>query len=170
MVQGGGRPADVAPSPGPSGAFPALLGHLFRRALLVAHQEYHRLIGQDGISPLQFGLLDVIARNPGISQAALAEALHAAPSVVTNGLKRLLDEKMVTRVRALDDGRRMEFRPTEAGLTLHAQLSALVAEVEQVLRAKAGPDGGEGLEASLRAFLEVAETPQSAAEPVKFDD
>jgi MarR family transcriptional regulator, organic hydroperoxide resistance regulator len=71
-----------------------------------------RLEAERGVTGQQRLLLRVVARNPGISPGALAEALHLHPSTVTGLVQRLVRRGFVTRRPDPSDRRRFSLALT----------------------------------------------------------
>jgi DNA-binding MarR family transcriptional regulator len=72
-----------------------------------------------GITPPVFGLLDVIARHPGISPAAAAEELGVTRPTVTGWLNGLRELGLVARGESARDGRKASLTLTEDGGTVY---------------------------------------------------
>ena len=68
-----------------SGLLHAAFGHLFRRTHLRSQQAFARAFEGCELSPLQYGILELVQLNPGITHGDLAEAMVTAPSVVNRG-------------------------------------------------------------------------------------
>src|SRR3546814_36595 len=83
------RSGAVKQSPPTTGRLHEAFGHLFRRCHLRSQQAFARVFDGYGLSPLQYGILELVLLNPGIGHGALAEAMATAPSVVTTAMKPL---------------------------------------------------------------------------------
>src|SRR3546814_12557715 len=81
------RSGAVKQSPPTTGRLHEAFGHLFRRCHLRSQQAFARVFDGYGLSPLQYGILELVLLNPGIGHGALAEAMATAPSVVTTAMK-----------------------------------------------------------------------------------
>lgn len=111
---------DVRATPPPaSSAF--LLAQLGAHA---AERFAERLASLDLTPPLA-GVLRFVARQPGISQRALARHLGAAPSRVVGLVDELENRGLVTRFRSEQDRRVHELRLTAEGESMLTELSAL---------------------------------------------
>src|SRR3546814_19970614 len=97
------RGGAVKQSPPTTGRLHEAFGHLFRRCHLRSQQAFARVFDGYGLSPLQYGLLELVLLNPGIGHGALTEALATAPSVVTTAMKPLRAAGPVVR----SEGRRV---------------------------------------------------------------
>jgi DNA-binding MarR family transcriptional regulator len=107
------------------GPLPGLLGHLLRRATGHVLGDFAAELG-DAVSPAEFGLLTVIAANPGITQVRLAAALQLDKSTLSPALARLTQRGLVRR-EALAD-RRQQALSLAPGA--EAALAAMRAKVE----------------------------------------
>ena len=64
-----------------------LVGHLLRHAFLRGHQVFGDVFAGEALTPLQFMVLELVDRNPGIPHRDVAAAMSSAPSVLTTALK-----------------------------------------------------------------------------------
>lgn len=70
------------------------------------------------LSGAQLFVLRALVREPGLSVSALAERTLTHQSSVSVVVTKLTERGLVERVRAADDGRRLELRPTAKGIRL----------------------------------------------------
>lgn len=92
-----------------------LLGHLLRKAHLLAQRTFAAAFAEEGMSPVQYALLSVLEARPDIGHRALGEAVATAPSVVTTTLKPLLADGLVLHGRDPGDARLRVYRLSAAG-------------------------------------------------------
>jgi len=110
-------------------------GHLFRRAHLRSQAAFARAFEGSGISPLQYGILELVLMNPGITHGEIAEVMVTAPSVVTTGMKPLLEDGFLEK-RADDvDGRCIGYVLTPDGEGFFAMVQERLTEAEALLLA-----------------------------------
>lgn len=126
-----------------------LLGHLLRKGALAGQRAFAEAFGATGLSPVQYGLLCVVRDNPGVAHKALAQAITAAPSIVTTALKPLLAEGLVVQSSDPDDARSSRYRLSTKGRSYVARLRPQIADAEQRLGARLTEDEA----AQLRALL-----------------
>lgn len=107
---------------------PEHVGFLIRRAQQVHLAVWAEEAGQ-GLSNVQFGVLNVLHRTGGASQRELCDALDLDRSTVAGLVARLEARGLVERARAAADRRRNLVRLTEAG---GAELRRLVPHAAQV--------------------------------------
>jgi len=74
-----------------------------------------------GVSAAQLLVLQLLAEKPGSSVNDLASLTNTDQSSVSVVVRRLAAAKLISRKAAVDDGRRVELRPTAAGHRLIAK-------------------------------------------------
>lgn len=128
--RGAAAPADEADGVGACQSLylPEHVGFLIRRAQQVHLAVWAEEAGQ-GLSNVQFGVLNVLHRTGGASQRELCDALDLDRSTVAGLVSRLEARGLVERARADADRRRNLVRLTAAG---GAELRRLVPHAAQV--------------------------------------
>lgn len=81
------------------------VGYALRRAQMAVFSDIYRSFGDDGMTLTKFSILAIVADNPDINQAALAEALGVERPRMVPLLNGLEKEGLVTRVTAHLDRR-----------------------------------------------------------------
>src|SRR5579862_425080 len=100
--------AAPAPAPIDLGPLPELVGYVLRRAQIAVFQDFVQTMATLDIRPAQFSVMLVIARNPGVNQTQISDAL----GIKTANLAVMLNE-LATRGLA-------ERRPGAADRRAHA--------------------------------------------------
>lgn len=108
-------------------------GHLFRRCHLRSQQAFARAFEGTDLTPLQFGILELVMLNAGISHRQIAEAMVTAPSVVTTAMKPLRRDGLVIEETAPGDGRRSGYVLSEKGAAYFAPERLRLAFAEEML-------------------------------------
>lgn len=108
------------------GPLPDLLGHLLRRAQGRVFADFAEALG-DEVSPAEFGLLTLVAANPGITQVRLAAALNLDKSTLSPALARLTRRGLLERERPESDGRLQALRLAPGA---EARFAAMRGKVE----------------------------------------
>ena len=108
-------------------------GHLFRRAHLRSQQAFARAFDGSDLSPLQYGILELVQLNPGITHGDIAEGMVTAPSVVTTAMKPLLEYGFLKKRNDNADGRRSGYSLSPAGEAYFAALRERVLDAEALL-------------------------------------
>jgi DNA-binding MarR family transcriptional regulator len=97
------------------GDLESYIGFHLRVAQDASFRAFARLSGQEDIKPGRYAALMVIARNPGISQAALGQTIARDKSSITPLIQDLQRLGLIARRSAVDDRRRVELCLTAAG-------------------------------------------------------
>ena len=110
-------------------------GHLFRRCHLRSQQAFARAFEEcdHDLSPLQFGILELVLLNPGISHGALADGMVTAPSVVTTAMKPLRAAGFLVEEVPAGDARRCGYRLSKEGEALFSSASWHIMVAEEML-------------------------------------
>jgi DNA-binding MarR family transcriptional regulator len=102
-----------------------VIGYQLRRAQLAVFDDFIRSFAAHDIRPSQYGVLTAIDRNPGSSQAAIAQSL----GIKRSNFVKLVDEferrKLVVRRQVSGDRRANALYLTAAGRSTIAQLHAV---------------------------------------------
>lgn len=162
------RPGDglpeglMLPVPGVDyGVLDSLLGYALRRAQNALYLDFFRATATWDVSPQRFAALVLIARNPGLRQGLLAQAMGLHRSGALRLTDWLTDKGWAERRDAPGDARAWGLHLTPAGKRRLARLEAAVAAHDRALLAALG-DQGATLKASLER-LAAAATAQSIA-------
>lgn len=122
---------------------------------------------QEGLPPAQAGALKIIAKTPGLSQRALADALHIQRATATVMLQKMEKAGFIERRPDPEDQRISRIYPTEAAKVLdaenHKNFLAYFARAfdnfsDQELRQMFS--SLEKLRDNLRGFLDDTEYPE----------
>jgi DNA-binding MarR family transcriptional regulator len=117
------------------GRLPQLLGYRLRLAQLVVFADFARECGELGVTPGVYGVLELLARNPGLSQSALAQALRLDRSSLVPVIDRLEDLGWARRTEVPGDRRRYDLVLTAAGRKVLAAATARVLRHERRIAA-----------------------------------
>jgi DNA-binding MarR family transcriptional regulator len=91
-------------------------GFLIRRLHQLHVAVFLEEMSEDAITPIQYGLLSVLADSPGLDQLSLAEELGIDRANVADVLARMETRGLVSRVASEADRRRKYCSATEEGL------------------------------------------------------
>lgn len=105
---------------------PELVGYHLRRAQSVVFDDFARTMAAQRIAPGQFGVLVLIAANPGLSQSALARAVGVERSTMVAVIDRLQARGLVERRRSAADRRSYALGLSAAGRRLLVRLKPMV--------------------------------------------
>lgn len=109
-------------------------GYLIRRAQQAHVAAWQQEVSTE-ITSVQFGVLSVLAGNPGASQQHLVERLDLDRSTIADIVARLERRGLIERIREAADKRRNAVHLTELGMSEIAALLPRVARVDAVLTA-----------------------------------
>ncbi len=152
----------MLPVPGVDyGLLDGLLGYALRRAQNALYLDFYRATAEWDVSPQRFAALVLIARNPGLRQGLLGQAMGLHRSGALRLTDWLTAQAWAERRDAPDDARAWGLYLTAAGRRRLVKLEAAVAEHDRALIAALGSQGA-GLKAGLDR-LAWAATAQSTA-------
>lgn len=107
-------------------------GYLIRRAQQVHVAVWQREVSSD-VSSVQFGVLAVLARQPGASQRILGDELDLDRSTIADLVARLQRRGLIERRRHAEDRRKNTLALSAAGVTELQRLRPRVDAVERAL-------------------------------------
>ena len=114
-------------SPVGRGLLPRLLGYQLRRAQVAMFRHFARQVTvAEDITPALFGMLQVIAANPGLAQSRLAEAMGVERSAIVKVVDQLEARGLIVRRPSPRDRRSHSLHLTAAGGERLARLEELV--------------------------------------------
>lgn len=115
------------------GLLPVLLGYALRRAQSAVFADFAATFARAGeaLTPGEFGLLELVARNAGLSQTNLARALGIDRSTLVPILDRLQERGILVRRRSPTDGRTHALALTASGRKAQARFARLVRAHEK---------------------------------------
>ncbi len=109
-------------------------GFLIRRLHQIHMAVFLEEMAEDNITPIQYGLLSVLADSPGLDQLSLAEELGIDRANVADVLNRLETRGLVSRVSSADDKRRKLCATTPEGLAfVHKHFQNMQRAQERLL-------------------------------------
>jgi len=129
-------------------------GFLIRRAQQAHVAAWQREVSSE-VTSVQFGVLELLHRNPGSSQRDLCEGLDLDRSTIADIVSRLQRRGLIERVRDADDRRRNVMHLTERGAEELEKLLPRVWQVEHVLTGDLNPSDRVALQRLLTAVLEA---------------
>ena len=108
------------------GVMDELLGSHLRRAQIFVYEDFFEALAGSGITPQLFATLELIGKNPGISQGQIAAVLGIAKSGAMQISRKLEKRGYLSKVISPRNRRLKHLELTEAGRTA---LTDLVARV-----------------------------------------
>ncbi|WP_029057656.1 MarR family winged helix-turn-helix transcriptional regulator [Stappia stellulata] len=131
--EAGKTSADGVSAPLDHGCLDELVGHLLRHAFLRGHQVFAEVFDGDSLTPLQFMVLELVDRNPGVTHREVAAVMSCAPSVLTTALKPLVASGALLREGVAGDGRRAAYRLSRDGRSWFQDLRPKISRAESEL-------------------------------------
>jgi len=113
------------------GLLPRILGYHLRRTQVAIFQHFSRTVAaQEDITPGLFGMLQVIAANPGLGQSRLAETMEVDRSTIVKVVDQLEGRGLIMRESSPTDKRSHCLRLTDKGRSALRRMEALVLRHE----------------------------------------
>lgn len=101
-----------------------MLGYLLAQASVVADETFEQCAAEPfGLRKVEFTLLCLIVKNPGVKPVQLARALSFTAPNTTNWIDKLVNKGLATRSQNDSDKRAQNLQATELGKSLAAQAS-----------------------------------------------
>jgi DNA-binding MarR family transcriptional regulator len=110
-----------------------LAGHLLRHAFNRGQHTFEVTFKGEGITPLQFMIVELVASNDGVAHWQICEAMGTSASVVTTTLKPLIEGGWISRENSHGDRRRIIYRLTKEGAARHRSLQPRLVNSEDLL-------------------------------------
>lgn len=127
-------------------------GFLLRRAHQISAAIFERACADLTLTPAQYGVLCVVAEQPGIDQSSLARALAFDKVTVLRVLKGLEERDLCERAVSQGNRRQMAVRLTAAGKRMLKQAQAPVRQAYETLMSPFTPAQQEQLIALLQTL------------------
>ncbi|MCU1477877.1 MAG: transcriptional regulator, MarR family [Subtercola sp.] len=127
-------------------------GYLLRRAQQAHVAAWQQEVSADFTS-VQFGVMNVLAANPGASQRELCQHLDLDRSTIADIVARLERRGIVERIRDVGDKRRNVVQLTHDGELEFQRLVPKVVRVDRVLTGGLSADDAAALRRILNAML-----------------
>ena len=139
---------------------PTSVGYALKRATTALHGALDAVLRPQGLSVSQYSCLELLARDPGLSSAALARGAFVTRQAMHQLLGGLRAAGLVEGERR-GRGERLSLTP-EGRTRLHAA-SAAVAHVEQHMLEPFGPQQRRRLHADLMACIDGLARPDASS-------
>ena len=107
------------------------VGYLLKRAQAALRGAMDKVLREYGLTVPQYATLELLAQQPGMSNADLARATFVTRQSGNVVLRGLQEAGLITRPTTADHGRALPARLTEEGRTRLAEVQAAVYAVEQ---------------------------------------
>jgi DNA-binding MarR family transcriptional regulator len=135
------------------GGLDRFTGYVVRRAQVWMFQDFKRALKELDITPAQFSVIKIVAANPGIAQARVAEALFIERARLVQMLDRLEAAGLIRRARSSTDRRSHALYLKDEGTRLLVNLEHRIEQHERNVVARIGERGKRELLRLLAPFL-----------------
>ncbi len=115
------------PQLGPDG----VLGFVLVRTYHHVARRFHESLAPLGLTPMQFGVLVAISRDPDVSQAQIARQVLVTPQSFGEMLPGLEDRGLIRRADPLSRGRPARVALTDEGAALLGVAAPIVAALNE---------------------------------------
>ncbi len=109
------------------------VGHLLRHAFRTSQRAFLKAYPNREITPLGYGVFEIIRLNPGVSHKAICEQLGVAKSVLTTVLKPHLGIRQIIQRPGKDDERAVGYTLSPRGEIWFQKIGGRVDEAESNL-------------------------------------
>lgn len=135
------------------GPLPGFLGYLLRRAQAQVFVDFAAAMTEHRVTPGEFGLLAMVAANPGITPARLAGAVGLDKSTLSPALQRLADRGLMRREALAGDRRYQALFLSPTGAAAYARMVPTIERHEARIAEALTPDEQATLMALLRKMI-----------------
>jgi DNA-binding MarR family transcriptional regulator len=132
-----------------------LVGHLLRHSYNRAYAAFENAFSDEGITPLQFMIFELVQNNPGVTHLDIAKAMGTAASVVTTTLKPMLADGRITSAVKASDTRKRVYEASAAGLAWFDRIRPAIGRSEDQLTASLSAAERTELLRMLRLLLGI---------------
>lgn len=123
-------PGPAEPDP-PTFALDEVLGYLLGRVAHVLEHGFTDLMAAEGLTVRQFGILNHVARDPGIGSAEIARRLEITPQSMGDQVETLRRHGLLVRDPDPGPGRKIGVHLTEEGAAVLSRARRLAAAYER---------------------------------------
>ena len=143
------------------GLLPQIIGYHLRRTQVAIFQHFSRTVAaEENITPGLFGMLHVIAVNPGLGQSRLAEAMGVDRSTIVKVVDQLQARGLIVREPSPVDKRSHCLGLTDRGRAAMKRLERLVLRHEDEFSKVLSADERQFL---IRLLTRLHSQPQQGA-------
>jgi DNA-binding MarR family transcriptional regulator len=133
------------------------VGFLLKRAQIAVSREIRDCFEEFEITAVQFSVLTLVARNPGVAQGDLAAALDVERPRMVPVLDRLTARGLVLRQQDTRDGRSRRIHLTDDGTRILGTLQRRFADMEKRISSALGDERRAELVAGLRVLIDLGQ-------------
>jgi MarR family transcriptional regulator, temperature-dependent positive regulator of motility len=106
-------------------------GHLIRRLNQISQALFYEETAGVDLTPVQYAALNMVQEVPGIEQASLSDMIAFDRPTIVKVLRRLVDKKLIKRVRSATDRRVNHLDITARGSQLLTQIRPMLNRIDK---------------------------------------
>lgn len=137
------------------------IGFMLSKVGAAVAGKFGRVVGEYGLVPRQFFVLNLISQHEGESQQAIAESIGVAKSQMVAVVDELEQKKLLERRVNPSDRRQHALYLTKTGLKLRDQTLSAAIELEEYLRSTITKDEADVLVSALQKLAVLDGTPMT---------
>lgn len=137
------------------------IGFMLSKVGAAVAAKFGKLVGEFGLVPRQFFVLNLISQHEGESQQAIAESIGVAKSQMVAVVDELEEKKLLERRINPNDRRQHALYLTKAGLKLRDRTLAAAVELEEYLRSALTKNEADVLVSALQKLATLDGTPMT---------
>jgi DNA-binding MarR family transcriptional regulator len=118
---------------------------MLRRAQLTVFADFGETMAEVGLRPVQFAVLTILGRNPGVTQSDVSEALNIQRANFVAVIDDLESRGLAKRTSSMTDRRSNSLTLTAAGRRVLDRATELQSVQESRIARRLGPGGREQL-------------------------
>lgn len=107
------------------------IGYVLKQAHAALRGAMDERLRHHGLTVAQYACLELLAENPGLSNAELARGAFVSRQAMNTVLRGLLEAELVQRPEAVEHGRARPSRLTESGRALLAAARVDIVDIEE---------------------------------------
>jgi DNA-binding MarR family transcriptional regulator len=136
------------------GALSQFVGYWLRRAQVAFFEDFMRDAPSPKLTPGQLALLELISKNPNLSQNRLSEGLRVDKSTLALTLHRLSRRGLIRRIRSTEDRRQNGLRLTAEGRSVLRSMLRYIPRHERRMTSKLSASERRTVVTLLRKIVE----------------
>lgn len=127
-----------------------LIGYNARRTALVVMEVFRQRLAHYQLHPVDFSILSVIARNPGVTARQLCTALNIQPPNLVGKISTMQNSGVIERRPHPQDGRALGLYMTDEALVQMRDAERIASDLEEEVAFRLSPDERKTLFALLQ--------------------
>jgi len=134
------------------------VGHLLRHAFRTGQRAFLKAYPNREITPLVYGVFEIVRLNPGVSHKAICQQLGIVKSVLTTALKPHLETRQIVQRPSKNDERAVGYTLSPKGEVWFQKISEKIIEAETNLTSALSKPEYDQLKSLLTKLVESGES------------